>query len=285
MSTEIIPENLLDDFDTRGFVILPNFFTADIVAAAQAAIETLVDEHATKLVAAGKANATHADAAFETRWYQLHEHCLTEAADYLRAELHLEDLFGVFFHPRLLDIVETVLGNEIRLYPNYTVRPKLPNHEPTAVLWHQDGGYTEHWHKANDGDVADIRMLNVWSPLVPARVENGCMQFIPGSHKLPLLPHEEREFYLEIPPEHIEPLAQDAVAIELDPGDVVLFHNMLCHRGLSNQAKTIRWSMDWRYQDARQPTLRKENGHLAKSLLHPNDVVQSASEWASLTFG
>ena len=33
---------------------------------------------------------------------------------------------------------------------------------------------------------------------VPARIENGCMRFIPGTHTLGLVPHEQREHYLEI---------------------------------------------------------------------------------------
>ena len=37
--------------------------------------------------------------------------------------------------------------------------------------------------------VQRLRMVNVWTPLVPARVENGCMQFVPGSHQQDVLPH------------------------------------------------------------------------------------------------
>jgi ectoine hydroxylase-related dioxygenase (phytanoyl-CoA dioxygenase family) len=129
-----------------------------------------------------------------------------------------------------------------------------------------------------------LRMVNVWTPLVPARVENGCMQFIPGTHKLGAVPHEQREHYLEIKREHLEPRLSQAVSIEMDPGDIVLFHNMLFHQGLPNRSKTIRWSLDWRYQDATQPTLRKENGHIARSQKHPERAVKSAEEWGGLTF-
>jgi len=76
-----------------------------------------------------------------------------------------------------------------------------------------------------------------------------------------------------------------AIPIEMDPGDIVLFHNLLFHMGLPNRSHMVRWSLDWRYQDARQPTLRNENGHIARSRSHPERVVQSAKEWVSLTFG
>src|SRR5690606_13231277 len=103
------------------------------------------------------------------------------------------------FNAHVLDHVETLIGGEIRLYPNYTARPKLPDWEGTLVLWHQDGGYTEQIPgQAATGNVDRLRMVNVWSPLVPATAANGCMQFIPGTHKLGVVPHVKKEHYLEI---------------------------------------------------------------------------------------
>ncbi|MBL4575277.1 MAG: hypothetical protein JKY51_04150, partial [Opitutaceae bacterium] len=47
---------------------------------------------------------------------------------------------------------------------------------------------------------------------------------------------------------------------------------------------TVRWSCDWRYQDATQSTIRENQGHLALSKIHPNKVVRSAEQWARLSF-
>ena len=110
------------------------------------------------------------------------------------------------------------------------------------------------------------------------------MQFIPGTHKLGIVPHEQRLHYLEITREYLEPRLDQAVPIEVDPGDVVLFHNLLFHQGLPNHSGTIRGSLDWRYQDASQPTLRAERGHMARSRCDPASVVKSAEEWASRSF-
>jgi ectoine hydroxylase-related dioxygenase (phytanoyl-CoA dioxygenase family) len=247
------------------------------LAAARAAINELVDQVADKQIAAGKITNRLDDAPFESRLLQIFASNLAEAPVLLRSELHLAGLFDLFFNPRLLDIVEELLGGEIRLYPNYSIRPKYPDFAATEVLWHQDGGYTE-------GQVEMLRMVNVWTPFVPARVHNGCMQFIPGTQRLGAVRHERRQYYLEIAADVLAPLQGQAVNIELDPGDIVLFHNLLFHRGLPNHSQQIRWSADWRYQDATQPTLRKENGHIARSRSHPDQVVQSAEEWAALTF-
>jgi len=264
-------------FAEQGYTILRGFLPAYVLDEARAAVNQLIDQHADKLIAAGKRADRLRNAPFESRLLQLFTADLSEAPNLFRRELHLPGLFDLFFYQPLLDVVEMLLGSEIRLYPNYSIRPKYPDLAATEVLWHQDGGYTE-------GDVSDLRMVNVWTPFVPARVENGCMQFIPGTQRLGPVPHERRQYYLEIAAEILDQHRDRAINIELDPGDIVLFHNLMFHRGLPNHSKQIRWSADWRYQDATQATMRKENGHLARSRRDPAAAVQSAAQWASLSF-
>jgi phytanoyl-CoA hydroxylase len=276
MATALAP-NLATQFDEQGYLILRNFLTPQQLTSARAAINELVDRYADKEMAAGKLSSRMSDLPFETRLLRMYEANMTDAPVILRSELHLAGLFDLFFNARLLDIAEQFLGGEMRLYPNYSIRPKYPDFAATEVLWHQDGGYTE-------GQVEMLRMVNVWAPFVPATVQNGCMQFIPGTQKLGVVPHERRQYYLEIARDVLAPIEGEAINIELDPGDVVLFHNLLFHRGLPNHSQQIRWSADWRYQDATQPTLRKENGHIARSRSHPEQAVQNAQQWSSLTF-
>ena len=101
---------------------------------------------------------------------------------------------------------------------------------------------------------------------------------------LGLVPFHEIHIHLEIDDSVLGPLLKDAVNLELDPGDAVLFHNMLFHQGLPNVSNTIRWSADWRLQDSSQPTLRNFNGHTVRSRSHPESAVRSAEEWGRLRF-
>lgn len=50
-----------------------------------------------------------------------------------------------------------------------------------ATPWHQDEAY---WNP----ELA-YNALSVWIPLQDATLENGCMHFVPGSHRLEVLPH------------------------------------------------------------------------------------------------
>ena len=270
-------ESVITDFNENGFSILQGILESETLEAVKHECEALVDELASQRRTEGKLTNTYRDAPFETRLIRLYEDYPDETPTIFRPELHREGFFGVFAHSALLELAGVILGPEIRLYPNYSVRPKLPENRRTEVLWHQDAGYT-----SKEADV--LRMMNVWAPLVPVNVENGCMEFIPGSHKWGVVPHEQDKYYLRIHEDYIKPVESDAVSIEIVPGDVVIFSNLLFHRGLPNRAAHVRWSLDFRYQDARQPTLRTTQGHLLSSQITPEVVVKDAKAWAQLEF-
>lgn len=270
-------ESVITDFNENGFSILQGVLESETLEAAKHECEALVDALALQRHAEGKLTNIFPDAPFEARLIRLYENYPDENPTIFRPELHREGFFGMFAHPTLLELAGVILGPEIRLYPNYSVRPKLPENKRTEVLWHQDAGYT-----SKEADV--LRMMNVWVPLVPVDVENGCMEFIPRSHKWGVVPHEKDEYYLRIHDDYIKPVEAEAVSIEIMPGDVVIFSNLLFHRGLPNRSSHIRWSLDFRYQDARQPTLRTTHGHLLRSHTTPESVVKDAKAWAELEF-
>ena len=273
--------------DDRGYVVLHGFLETEVVDEVRRELASMVDEIAKGLVAMDFAADPLEDEPFETRLAQLFKGCEQLAPMMLRHNLQREGFYPLFFHTKFLDVVELFLGPEIRLYPNYTIRPKFPDSARTQVLWHQDAAYTVNRAKRTGdtiGPTEQLCMVNVWTSFVPARVENGCMQFIPGTHKLGVVPYESREHYLEIADRELKPRLDQAVDIETDPGDVVLFSNLLFHQGMANRSDVIRWSADWRYQDATQPTMRSEQGHLARSALQPDEVVTSARQWAQRRF-
>lgn len=57
-----------------------------------------------------------------------------------------------------------------------------PAFHGAVTPWHQDEAYWD--PKVNP------RSISIWMPLQDATLKNGCMQFIPGSQKLEVLPHQ-----------------------------------------------------------------------------------------------
>ena len=106
---------------------------------------------------------------------------------------------------------------------------------------------------------AQLRYVNCWTPFQTVNKHNGCMEFIPGTHKLGVVKHitVPPYDYLHIDFDLINPLlgAGEGVDIEFDPGDVVLFHNLLFHQGQDNHSGNLPCNADFRYQDVHQDTI------------------------------
>jgi len=274
-------ERHLTDFRSFGYFIMRGLLPRTVVRKVRQELSQVVDEIAHDLLRRGIISDLHQRSSFEQRLMRLYAHDQESAPGNLRGFLHREAFFPVFFHPAILDVAELILGSELRLYPNYSCRPKLPLSDAGLVLWHQDAGYTEQFGLGTT-PIEQLRMLNVWTPLVTATAETGCMQFIPGSHLQGLVRHAQGRHYLEIEEEVLRTCRDQAVTIEMEPGDVVFFDNLLFHRGLPNVSDHIRWSMDWRYQDARQETMRLGRGFLARSTTEDAPLVASARQWSQL---
>jgi ectoine hydroxylase-related dioxygenase (phytanoyl-CoA dioxygenase family) len=84
----------------------------------------------------------------------------------------------IVHHPAILDAVEDLIGPNIRLY-HLSVWPKNAR-DSAYVGWHQDATYF--------GLQPEVQ-VTAWIALTNASVEAGCMEVIPGSHKLGQLHH------------------------------------------------------------------------------------------------
>jgi phytanoyl-CoA hydroxylase len=120
---------------------------------------------------------------------------------------------------------------------------KLMQKEPRvggAWEWHQDYGY---WYK--NGFLYPDQMLSVMLALTEATVENGCLQVIPGSHKMGRVEHtfsgEQNGADMRFVNESLK--NRDLIYVTLNPGDVLFFHSNLLHRSDGNNSDTARWSL------------------------------------------
>jgi len=125
--------------------------------------------------------------------------------------------------PRLLDVVEGILGPNIMIYAVefFIKEPKTTQ----KVSMHQDLTY---W-----GLGATQGLVTAWLALSPATPASGCMQFVKASHKNPILPHEDTfaaDNLLSRGQEvRVDVAEKDKVPIEIHPGQVSLHHGLTIH--------------------------------------------------------
>lgn len=116
-----------------------------------------------------------------------------------------------------------------------------PARQGTYLPWHQDAG--DIWRLDRDPEVT------TWVALDPATRANGCVQIIPGSHRLGLLSKRGST----ISQADVDRYCRDEEVeyLELEPGEALLLHNWLLHRSDINQTDSPRRALSVCYMDAR----------------------------------
>ncbi len=160
-------------------------------------------------------------------------------------------------HPNILDAVEDLIGPDIMLYHNSIWAKRGGGGH--YVSWHQDNTYFGHY---------PCEVLSVWIALTPANVENGCMQFLPGTHalgQLPLAGNDVNDANMLTSGQTVDfnPSRVDPVAIELQPGEASIHHAFLIHGSLPNQTDSMRMGMTLIYH----PPHLKQAGDVRTSAL------------------
>lgn len=142
-----------------------------------------------------------------------------------------DDMIGMIPRmARMVEATERCLGGRC-----YHWHSKFTNKPPgcaAQIDWHQD--YAS-WY---DDGVLFPDMLTVGIALEPTSRENGCLQVVPGSHRLGLMNYREEAVFAK----RIEAAKEQLglVFCEMDTGDAVFFHCNTLHGSASNESDRSR---------------------------------------------
>lgn len=293
----------LATFHEQGYLVVEKLFDDADLQPAIDDINAYIDRRAAELIADGELSRDYAEFDFEHRLAKIAEETPKIAHEMWNGALHGPGFFSLITNPKLLDLAESMCGQELIASSVYRLRPKIPTSMHSAVPWHQDSGYFEPY-------CDDALVLTVWLPLVDATQANGCLWTIAGSHRLPVLPHRGREGkpYLEIAEEDLP--EGERIPCPVEKGGVLLLTNRTVHVSFDNHTDGVRYSMDLRYQSASLPTNAKftrmpgdskpvgedasdpnfvpiacyppEADFLVRSKLRPGEIITSADDFARL---
>jgi phytanoyl-CoA hydroxylase len=136
------------------------------------------------------------------------------------------DLSGAYrclvHSPVIVDFMTKVIGSEVFLFRDliYPHVARISREKP----WHNDADY---W--VRDWNCVE-KIVQTMTVIDPHRVEMGCLQVVPGSHRKDWEHIFDRE--RKVRPHHV-PLDR-AIGLELNPGDVVVFDCRLLHASQAN---------------------------------------------------
>jgi len=161
----------------------------------------------------------------------------------IRANAHylLPFVYQVATAPRLLDPVESILGPDLLLWSaEFFIKGA---HSDKIVSWHQDLTY---WGLGETDDE-----ITAWVALSEVNVESGCMRFLPGSQRQPIVPHRDTfdasNLLSRGQQVTVEVDEKQAVDVELHPGQVSLHHGRLFHASGPNRSDHDRVGLVFRF--------------------------------------
>lgn len=275
MSETPLTQEQLADYERDGCLVLRNAVGAATRQRVAACFEEIVDAFAREMVAAGDLADLHEDLPFETRWAAIRAEVPATRPMVWRRVLVRPEIHDLWLEPALLGAAHSVLGPELRAYDLFNGRPREPHADLQTIDWHQDAFNCPRW------DENDSRILTFWIPLVPVDEESGCLAVVPGSHGQGVLPSRADEFGItKIDPGaagDLEGLA--GTPVPMQPGDALMFNELVLHRSLPNVSERVRWSVDIRFS-ADEPAHRDKapGGFRVRSESLP---PESAQEWAA----
>ncbi len=164
----------------------------------------------------------------------------------------LEDFHALAHDTAINDVISSLLGGPCFPHPLSVARLMFPFNTPWATPPHQD--------YPNNQGTEDLYAC--WIPLGDCAASEGPLAISPGSHKRGLLPlkYALGAGHRQVFDAQGKPF--EWVSGPLEAGSVLIFHSLTVHRSMPNNGKSLRLSVDYRYQ--------RDGDKLVEQSLHPH---------------
>jgi ectoine hydroxylase-related dioxygenase (phytanoyl-CoA dioxygenase family) len=163
-----------------------------------------------------------------------HEYHSNESADPARVLFHALGAWRIkpgfhdlLWHPAFTVPAGQLLGGPVRFWHDQLFCK--PAHHGGVVAWHQDYSY---WTRTRP-----MAHLTCWIGLDDAARDNGCLHYVPGSHRWELLPVTGLAGDMEAIRSVLTPAQREQfrpVAVELRQGEAAFHHPLMVHGSFAN---------------------------------------------------
>lgn len=142
-------------------------------------------------------------------------------------------LHDLLWHPAFAVPAAQLLGGAARFWHDQIFYK--PARHGGVVIWHQDYSY---WTRTKP-----MAHISCWVGLDDATRENGCVHYVPGSHRWPLLPRASFASNMDAVLGSLTPAQRaefNPVAIELKAGECSFHHPLMVHGSYANNTNEAR---------------------------------------------
>ncbi|MEC0270796.1 phytanoyl-CoA dioxygenase family protein [Paenibacillus anseongense] len=195
---------LIEQFNEKGYLILPGILSEEKVNRLNAAIDRIIAEEPESL-AYNVYNSIERD----------------------------DEIASLIDEPTLLPLMVNLLGFNIQLHISHlTVRKPNPNDVKTEshsfINWHQDGPHPQ--FPKQDGITSTYYIKTCYILSDMSQPDRGNTKIVPGSHNKPFHPESQ----------DVDGLVDGEVQVCGKPGDVFIFPQNLWHAGAPNRSEFTR---------------------------------------------
>jgi ectoine hydroxylase-related dioxygenase (phytanoyl-CoA dioxygenase family) len=137
-------------------------------------------------------------------------------------------LHDLLWHPAFIVAASQLIGGAVRFWHDQIFYK--PAHHGGVVIWHQDYSY---WTRTTP-----LAHLSCWIGLDDSTRDNGCIHYVPGSHRWNLLPRKSFVNDMTAIEDSLTPEQKrefKPVAIELKAGECSFHHPLMVHGSYQNR--------------------------------------------------
>jgi phytanoyl-CoA hydroxylase len=220
--------HLVKEFEANGFAVLEDVFSPAEIAAVSDEVDRVIEGKASFLPESEIVYEPDSSPRRVRNAFRLHHYS--------------EQFLETAKHPNLIGPLSAILGKSLRLYGSQVFAK--PARVGTIVPSHQDMPY---W------PFEPYEMISAWIALDDSTIENGCVRYLAGSHKLGMLPHAPSG----VVGNSLGVVADDRLTrlkeqpVEVRRGSCILHHSLTVHRSEPNRSGNARRGLVYVYMSER----------------------------------
>jgi phytanoyl-CoA hydroxylase len=230
-ATELSPDEQKAYYEDQGYLVFPSLLSSAELAQLRAALAEVLREADGLTESSDKFSVTPAsDGGFSVRRI-------------FNPTAHHQAFYDLVFNPKILDVVENLIGPNIQLH-HTKLNLKPPSNREARFEWHQDYPFFPH---------TNFDLLAVMIYLDDSTEENGCLTIIPGSHKWGPRNHlfaKDGAFSSQLEDKRVLEDSSRWLKVPVPAGGMELHHCNMLHSSTANRGTKPRSAMVIQYRAA-----------------------------------
>ena len=218
-------------YEAEGYLAFPDMLGRDEVAVLRAALDEVLEE---------ARGLTESTPKFSVTLGHDGRHHVRRIFNPIQ---HHKAFHDAAFHPRILDIVENLIGPDIQVH-HTKLNLKPPSSPEARFEWHQDYPFFPH---------TNYDLIAVLIHLDTSTEDNGCLRLIPGSHHGGPRLHrfaKDGAFSSQLEDQSVVADESKVIHVPAPAGSVELHHCNMLHSSTANRGTAPRSALIVQYRAA-----------------------------------